>query len=104
MKIVGILLVAVIITLVFISGLVTSLSCNNMGVAPVWADAECDTTRFVAADRHYIKITCVKTVTDTLYIAITDTLYIDPNYPCIEDCLQINGLGHWQDCLEECLP
>ena len=32
-----------------------------------------------------------------------ETLYIAPNMECVEECVALNGLGHWRDCLAVCV-
>jgi hypothetical protein len=94
--------------------------------------AECDTTRWVheTGDHtfEFVRIEC--TVLDTVWMRDTvevvvevppetvfvevpsppDTVYLpwdcsDPSIliGCVHDCLEINGLGHWRECLGECL-
>lgn len=91
MKVVRIVIIATVLGITLI--LSTFISCTVIGIINASSYADCDTTRFVAADRHYIKIHCVE----------TDTIYVQPDYPCIRECLELNGLGHWEDCLEGCL-
>jgi len=33
-----------------------------------------------------------------------ETLFVMPDYECIRECIEINGRGHWEECLIGCLP
>ena len=103
MKLVVITIFAAMLFLGTIIGLSTVVSCNSVMTRPAWAYTDCDTVRFTAANRDYIKILC--TVTDTL--VVTDTLYVDvyiePDWDCIKAVLDLKGLGHWEEAIEGCL-
>ncbi len=44
-------------------------------------------------------------VVDTLFVATPpDTIVVTPDFDCVADCLEVNGLGHWRECLSACLP
>ncbi len=94
MKIVFVVIVLAALWIGAILGLIGAVSCNGIGIhSPAFADAKCDTTKFLAADIQYIRITCT----------VTDTLYVQPDYTCIRECLQVHGLGHLETCLQECI-
>lgn len=97
MKLIVIILFASMLSLGFILG--STLSCGSGLTGPAFASADCDTVRFTALKENYIKIFCVKTVTDTLYVDV----YIEPDWACIKSVLDIKGLGHWEEAIEGCL-
>lgn len=96
-------------------------------------DAACDTLQWTSTYQdsvlaYYFKITCVYPETtyvetpcdtvfvpappETVYVPVDivcppcqpDTLVVVPDWSCVEDCLAINGLGHWRECLMVCVP
>lgn len=74
-------------------------ACGNGSVArPAWADADCDTTFIKVGDDEWRTrlIHCTTTVIETVFVAV--------DFECVEDCLEIKGLGHWRECLEVCVP
>ena len=90
--------------------LLTQPGCDDMGgtsgggrriVMPDSTMPEpCDT--IVVRDTISVHDTVRDTITVT--VAVHDTVEILPDYSCIEDCLEVNGLGHWRECIEWCLP
>jgi hypothetical protein len=40
---------------------------------------------------------------DTLTVVETDTVYIALDFECVEDCMDVHGIGHWRECLEVCV-
>ena len=78
------------------------LSCDGVLVTGADAAAECDTTSFTDRGGTVQRtIRCVETVFITDCV---DTVYVAVDFDCVEDCLEVNGLGHWRECLEACRP
>ena len=111
--------VAIIVLAVFLA------SCDSsciMSSGHAHDDAVCDTTLVYGFDWHHahgdsvcatVLIECVTTQTDTLTFTVIDTVFVEsppdtivvaPDYACVADCIEINGLGHWRECLSACLP
>ncbi len=95
---------AILLGAIVLWGLIAlvSLGCgsNSYSSSP-GRTGECDTTRIGGQWKTTI-IECVKT--DTLYVTVTDTLWIAPDYECFGDCIEIQGLGHWEECIRACIP
>jgi hypothetical protein len=92
------------------------VSCtDHLGYGPPADDGDsaCDTTwswyLFDGDSCRVRLIECMYTETDTiievdtLTVVETDTVYIALDFECVEDCMDVNGIGHWRECLEVCV-
>lgn len=102
------------LTLLVTGSLVVSCT-DHSGYGPPAAegDSACDTTwSWYPLDGDSCRVRLIECTytetdtiieTDTLMVVEVDTVYIAPDFECVEDCLEVNGLGHWRECLEVCV-
>ncbi len=67
-----------------------------------WSDSDSCKIRLIDCTTT-VHDTTIVVETDTLFVAVTDTVIVLPNYASVEDCVKIRGLGHWRECLEVCV-
>ncbi len=98
------------IVVIVVVGLLNSCGTSATGPRAVNDEATCDTTDYASAfidgELCFTRlIECTFTIFDTVLVeAEPDTIILPPDLDCVADCLEINGLGHWRECLAVCLP
>lgn len=87
-----------------------AVSCmgGGGGYAPHEVREGCDTTTTTLklADGDWLRTVEIEcTVIETVFVATPpDTVYVQPDWECVRECVELNGLGHWRECLTACIP